>query len=445
MSLQLSSLQLTDCQKVLGVDYTNLKALCRINGLKLSDSNSYQSTEEAHKHFMNSYQKIFLRPQNLVIKKDSKIRDKLQASKSQVFQDMNRNQGHKRQTQETHMNYVIKALKKIPILRSQLEHRDIHKMLKVFPCLTAQLSRLELQQISTIAIVETWDRAQIIFGHNGFYLILKGSVRLYSQETSNKAVDPKGPVLGVGASFGSFEPPSPTGTEVDLTAQCTLTQEPCEILQISHSGYARLKKEIQAHIYVLKETLIQGCQFYLQWPKFSIHRLADLIQMKRFPPNHVLVKEGKVSPFAAYIRKGECHMLQDIHFLKKTPQETKGSRVKFIVVGKLGPMESFGEVSILLNRPSPCSIVTATEIQVGIIQPDALKGLDSVTLSLMLQTAQPTYGNLSQDEMNLEYVRQGSLKEWDHVKKKVLSEALFYNGIQEGHRLTREGLSFCLE
>lgn len=52
----------------------------------------------------------------------------------------------------------------------------------------------------------------------------------------------------------------------------------------------------------------------------------------------------------------------------------QGSRIKFVVVGKLGPMESFGEVSILLDQPSPCSIVTATEVQVGIIQPDALKG-----------------------------------------------------------------------
>ncbi|CAB1340800.1 unnamed protein product [Coregonus sp. 'balchen'] len=300
-----------------------------------------------------------------------------------------------------------------PIERSQLEHHAIHKMLKVFPCLTAHLSRQELQQISTIAIIETWDRAQIIFGHNGFYLILKGSVTPYTQETSKEAVDPK-------------------VTEAGITIQCTLTQEPCEILKISHSGYAKLKKEILAQNYALKESLIQGCHFYLQWPKLSIDRLANLIQMKNLPANHVLVKEGKVCHFVAYIREGECNILQDINSLMRTPQE-KGSRIKFVVVGKLGPMESFGEVSILLDQPSPCSIVTATEVQVGIIQPDALKGLDSVTSALMLQTAQPTYGKLSQEEINKEYIRQERHKEWDHIKKRVLSDALLYNGIQQGN------------
>ncbi|XP_020364713.1 cyclic nucleotide-binding domain-containing protein 1 [Oncorhynchus kisutch] len=434
MQLHPSSLQRKDDQQILGIDYSNLKALCRIHGLRLRDSNRYQSTEEAHNNFMNSYRNIFILPKKMVAQNpfqtDSKVApgpEKLKASESQ---EVNRNQGHGRQTQETLINQMIKALKKFPIERSQLEHHSIHKMLKVFPCLTAHLSRHELQQISTIAIIETWDRAQIIFGHNGFYLILKGSVAPYTQERSKEAVDPKGSVIGVGGSFGSFEPPA--GTEAGITIQCTLTQETCEILKISHSGYAKLKKEILAQNYALKESLIQGCHFYLQWPKLSIDRLANIIQMKNLPAKHVLAKEGKVCPFVAYIREGECNILQDINSLMRTPQE-KGSRIKFVVVGKLGPMESFGEVSILLDQPSPCSIVTATEVQVGIIQPDALKGLDSVTSALMLQTAQPTYGKLSREEINKEYIRQERHKEWDHIKKRVLSDALLYNGIQQGN------------
>ncbi|XP_010904321.5 cyclic nucleotide-binding domain-containing protein 1 [Esox lucius] len=385
---------------------------------------------------MNSYQKIFLQPKKVVpyipIQAVSKIApspERLEASESQTFQGVNRGQGHRRQNQETLINHVINALKKFPIERSQLEHQSIHKMLKMVPCLTAHLSREELWQISTIAIIETWDKEQIIFGHNGFYLILKGSVRPFSQETSKEAVDLKGPVIGVGGSFGSLEPPA--ATEVGFTIHCTITQELCEILKISHLGYAMMKKEILAQNNALKESLIQGCQFYLQWPKLSIKRLANLIQMKNFPPNHVLVKEGMVCPFVAYIRDGECNILQDINFLKKIPLE-KGRRMKYVVVGKLGPMESFGEVSILLDQPSPCSITTATEVQMGLIQTDALKGLDSVTVSLMLQTAQPTYGKLSQDEIKQEYMRQERLKEWEHVKKRVLSDALFYNGIQPG-------------
>ena len=43
-------------------------------------------------------------------------------------------------------------------------------------------------------------------------------------------------------------------------------------------------------------------------------------------------------------------------------------------MGKLKEAESFGEVSVLEAEPITCSIVTASDIQLGIITPDRLKG-----------------------------------------------------------------------
>ncbi|KAM6953120.1 cyclic nucleotide-binding domain-containing protein 1 [Aplochiton taeniatus] len=356
--------------------------------------------------------------------------------------------------------------------RSHLELLSIQKLLKVFPHLANQLSRQEFKQICTITIIESWDRGQIIFAETGFYLILKGTVRPYAWHSTVEALDPSGPTIGVGGSFGSLEAPDPVNESV--VVPCMMTQESCEILKISHCGFAKLKQDIQSENYAMKEALIQGCQFYLQWPKLSIDRLAALIQMRTFPANHgnhweqkatttnhppnspylsscasvspvmvyrvhvslclLMSREGKVCSFVAFIREGECNVLQDVHTVIKTPLEKRcqSVRIKSVVVGKLGPMESFGEVSILLDQPSPCSIVTATEVQFGILQPEDLKALDQVTTSLMLQTAQPTYGNLSQEEIHKDYLRQERRKEWEHIKKKVLNDSLFYNGIQEG-------------
>ena len=47
---------------------------------------------------------------------------------------------------------------------------------------------------------------------------------------------------------------------------------------------------------------------------------------------------------------------------------------KQVVMGKLDATQSFGEVSIILNEPVTCSIVTATEVDVAIIEPHRLKG-----------------------------------------------------------------------
>ncbi|KAK7118602.1 hypothetical protein R3I94_022180 [Phoxinus phoxinus] len=404
------------------IDYTQLTQLNQLN-------ESISSTEEAHQKFMKLYKGIFLRPQTSLprIQLKSKIQPPVKLRVYESVQEVSRHQPHGKLAQDSSTNHVIKALKKFPSERSQSEHHVIYKLLKGIHSLTSQLGSQELKQISTVTTVETWDRGQIIFGHNGFCLILKGSVKPFSHETIKE--DQAASTIAAGGSFGSCEPVN--AIDGDANIQCVLTLETCEILKISRSGYEKVKKDILAQDHHVKMSLIQGCQLYLHWPKLSINHLVDSIQLKTFPANQVLVKEGKICPFVAFIGRGDCNILQDVGSLKKTVDK-KGCRIRFVLVGKLGPKQSFGEVSILLNQPSPCTIITATEVHGGIIQPECLKGLDSVTTSLILQTAQPMCGKLSEEEVMKEFLTQERMKKWEHEKSKILSDALFYNGVHPG-------------
>ncbi|XP_051538342.1 cyclic nucleotide-binding domain-containing protein 1 [Myxocyprinus asiaticus] len=378
---------------------------------------------------MNSYQRIFLRPQTSLPRAHckSRIQSPVRLRVSESIQEVIRHQPHGKLAQESLINHVIKALKKLPVERSQAEHHVIYKLLKGIDSLTFQLSPQELKQISTIATIETWDRGQIIFGHNRFYIVLKGSVKPYNHETLKE--DQRVSMITVGGFFGSFG--SINAVDGGAIVQCVLTLESCKILKISGTCYEKLKKDILAQDHAFKVSLIQACQLYLHWHKFSINHLANAMHLKTFPANQVLVKEGEVCPFVVFIGRGECNILQDVGLLMK-PMDKKSCRIKFVVVGKLGPKQSFGEVSILLHKPSPCTVITATEVHGGIIQPEALKELDQVTTSLILQTAQPICGKLSEEEVMKEFLTQERMKKWEHEKRKILSDALFHNGVHPG-------------
>ncbi|CAL8311760.1 unnamed protein product [Merluccius merluccius] len=300
-------------------------------------------------------------------------------------------QAQVKQSRDGLISQATKGLRKFPIHRSRQEKQAIQKMLRGFSCLTSQMSAEELRCIADIGIVEAWERGHAVFANYGFYVILKGSVRPYDPDSSGTEKDPKGPVV-----------------------------------------------EVQAKSFAQKELLISSCRSYSQWPALSIQTLAHLLTVRRFPANYVLVKAGKVPPFVGFIGEGECDVRQSTRCLvantaptdrqHRTGPDIKGVRVQTVVVGKLAAADSFGEVSLLMEQPSPCSVVTATEAQVGVIQADMMKGLDPVTISLILQSTKDTYGKLTQEELSREYVRQQKAKQWESFKIKVIREALFYKG-----------------
>jgi CRP-like cAMP-binding protein len=87
-----------------------------------------------------------------------------------------------------------------------------------------------------------------------------------------------------------------------------------------------------------------------------------------------LTSEGYRSPFIGFISSGDCHVLRKVdvpHIYKKTGVKEK--RMKQVVIGKLRPEESFGEISVVLKEPMSCTIVTENECRIGIIPCEKIK------------------------------------------------------------------------
>ncbi|KAJ8376923.1 hypothetical protein SKAU_G00075030 [Synaphobranchus kaupii] len=257
MSVQANALSLQCCgdQIITGIDYTRLEALCGISGL--GDSSDSKSTEEAHKDFMSSYPKIFLRPKKatpyIPLPSDIKpmhIPVRGRRGGSSASWDMGRSQNHSRLKRDHLIGQTLQALRKLPIERSQVDQQDICRTLNAFPCLSALLSNQELQQISSIAILESWEREQTIFGCSGVHLVLRGTV-------------------GVGGCFGSLE--EQDTDEARKITQCAVTQDNCEIMRIPRAAYTKLTqvsapvpnshRSFEAQNSALRESIIQSCPF----------------------------------------------------------------------------------------------------------------------------------------------------------------------------------------
>ncbi|XP_078253365.1 cyclic nucleotide-binding domain-containing protein 1 isoform X3 [Rhinoraja longicauda] len=110
----------------------------------------------------------------------------------------------------------------------------------------------------------------------------------------------------------------------------------------------------------------------------------------------------------------------------------KQSEVKHILMEKLIENQSFGEISIILREPFTCTIITATEVELGVISESDLLGLEEVYRMLIQQTAEPILGNLTQEEVNNRYIFLEKEKQWKRFKDKVIKETILYRGIKPG-------------
>ncbi|KTF86597.1 hypothetical protein cypCar_00040812 [Cyprinus carpio] len=226
-------------------------------------------------------------------------------------QEVSRHQPRGKLAQESLMNHVIKALKKLtrdslavsrrttePAAKLRLltaatfEETDLFLFSLSHTSMAAKLCALaEGRGITNLVNRGGFVNPEIktaklcvrrsFFGHNGFYLVLKGSVKTFNHETLKE--DQTVSTIAAGGSFGCCEPLS--AVDGGAIIQCVMTLETCEILKISRSGYEKLKKDILAQDHEVKVSLIQGCQLYLHWPKLSINHLVDGMQLKTFPAN----------------------------------------------------------------------------------------------------------------------------------------------------------------
>ncbi|XP_042780298.1 cyclic nucleotide-binding domain-containing protein 1 [Panthera leo] len=437
------------------IDYGQLNALCHMRGLQSSQS-SY-SILSAHNMFIKQYPKIFLKKKTRLPKlfKQEEKREPTEGTEElqpQQPDDSHNIAIHVKKARggptlyepkklEEKLVEFLDILKKLPIYRTLREHRTVWKMLKTIPDLTSQLTDEHLKTLSRSVISETWVKGSTVVGNDGFYIILKGSARpqtkaykdLIDENESASSFIPQSfqgfvsnedfknilaemhtpscdPMLRQWSTFGTLEVTAQT--ESDTKEYSVITEEDCEILKIPAKDYVRLKSENIKLENKEKMKLIHKCPYYEEWPTLSICELVALIKWKKFPPGHVIVESGKIISFVAYIYSGYCNIYRNIVGLMKLQPKKVKKNQKLVCMGKLNEKESFGEISVLLQVPFTCTIVTGKEVEMAIIEDKDLFELDPVTKQLMLHTAKPTFGHLKDD--------------------KTMKNSLYYNGIIPG-------------
>ncbi|XP_066122534.1 cyclic nucleotide-binding domain-containing protein 1 [Saccopteryx bilineata] len=299
---------------------------------------------------------------------------------------------------EEKLEEFLAILKKVPIHRTKREHNTVWKMLKTIPDLTSQLTDELLKTLSKNVISETWVKGSTVIGNDGFYVILKGQARpqlqrydsLIEEIGSTASFIPQSSHSFVFSNYSengvlaethtllcdtTLRPWSTFGT-LEVASQIYLepsdytviTEEDCEILKIPAKKYAKLKEEKAKLENKQTVKLLHKCPYYEQWPISAINELVLLVKWKKFPPGHVMVESGNIISFVAYINSGHCNIYRNIVGLMKV-QSKKVKKIKRLVyMGQLKKQESFGEISVLLQVPFTCTVITGEQVEMAIIE-----------------------------------------------------------------------------
>ncbi|XP_007488133.1 cyclic nucleotide-binding domain-containing protein 1 isoform X4 [Monodelphis domestica] len=484
------------------IDYEQLEKLCEIKGLKAGKKS--RSTEEAHELFMKNYKNIFqkkkvilpyipLPPPKMVSSQTTEIsatedfhnisnylkeihgnsaRELAQQFKNNLEELITILKKFNSEYLTPHVVYIMRMqLKKIevwtcPMYRTRGERHFVYKMMITMPDLASQLTQEDFKSISQNITAETWSKGSTVVAHDGFYVILRGTVQpqcrtykkmihlepseFYSltpspcesveKEDSFKedamadyeAIYPFLMSLGPCSGFGTLvELPEP---DLDSNLYTLKMDEDCELLKINAKDYAKIKRE-QAKVEKMKrEKLIHRCPNYKNWPRLSVSELTEHIKWKRFPPGHVLVTDGEIISFVAYIHSGFCKVYKDVIGLMKYQLKKMKKKRRDVFMGKLQENESFGEISVLLQIPFTCTIITGCDVELGIIDAEDILELDWVTQKLLVQTAEQTFGYLTEEEVQNEYITRRQHKEWKRFKNKTMQDSLDYKGVKPENR-----------
>lgn len=464
------------------VDYEALSWLCSIQGLASRDNPV--SSQEAHKLFMGNYKQMFVpQPQKIgfpvhaekraiaaksfsdsesvhatadVTMDTQKAPIRMEYQKEVFSHNIKDYLAHlhkeRRSEDPNHIRFenvktLRRLLRKLPFARTAADNDKIFSILKTFTFFADNISNNLLKELCVVAQLEIWkEQAFTVFGTTGLHLLLKGQVAPLSQPhlltgLEDHKLDLRSPtpllentdtVLEVGDCFGTLlkiDGKEPTSRFLSVKTM----DANCEFMKISVSDYSRVNVQIQQREQTEKLNLLLGCSQYKLWPRQPLQQVASLIEWISYPPNTVIVSEGYKAPFIGFIKSGDCHVLRQVDVLHKLRTGRKEKRTKQVVMGKLGPSDSFGETSLLMGDLMTCSIVTATDMKLGVVRPERLHELDEVTVQLFKQSNTATFGNLTKEDIQNEYIQQEQKREWNEFKHSMVVNVINSNGIRPGY------------
>lgn len=212
-----------------------------------------------------------------------------------------------------------------------------------------------------------------------------------------------------------------------------VTLGPCEFLKISARDFEKTRQLVDGKETSQKLDLIQSCRLFENWPKVALNKVVNLIRWKAFRPGEVLVNEGESCQVIGFISEGTCLLKRSIDVAKTHRDGTKARHQKQVTIGKLEPGDSFGECTVLRDQPIAYSIVTASNVQLGVISEHDFNEVDEVTKCLLSQCYEAIDNNMSEEELQKQYIEQQKQKEWIKFKRSVLRDVIHHRSILPGY------------
>ncbi|KAK3085643.1 hypothetical protein FSP39_006527 [Pinctada imbricata] len=422
------------------IDYEKLRWLCEIDGLKGNEQRSSMVTltQRATGKSSEAEKK---EPKKLYPIDDitHDIRDYMPLFHKQ------RKSERPEHVRSDNLKTLRKLLKKLPFERTATENDKVCSILKTFDFFKEKIDGNVLKELCVVAVLEQWkDPGFTVFGRSGLYMVLKGKVKPITYpylNEDNEPQDSRAPtplltdenedVLKPGDCFGTL-----TKVKRDQGSRIfsveTIDQN-CEFLKISSSDYTRVIEQIKHRNHTEKVNLLLSCGQYQLWPKQPVLKVADLIEWMALPPNTLIASEGYKAPYIGFIKKGECHVLRQVDVMHTLRNGRREKRTKQVVMGKLKDSESFAELSVLLDEPITCTILTSSNVELGVIKKDRIRELDDDTTKLFQQSNERTFGSLTKNDIQEEYMNQELKREWNEFKHGVMMEVINYKGIRPGY------------
>ncbi|XP_048759035.2 cyclic nucleotide-binding domain-containing protein 1-like [Ostrea edulis] len=459
------------------IDYEKLRMLCNIDGLKGRDL--AETTQDAHDEFIRNYDQIFAKPpKKSGYPNHSEKRSEQRSSNASVT---NRATGktsevvkpkgkefpidtvthdirdympllHKQRKSEDpehvrldNLRTLRKLLRKLPFERSLPEIEKIFSILQTFDFFKNKVPSKVLRELCVVGVLEQWKEPGFtVFGKAGLHMVLRGAVKPitnpYLNESNevpeSRSVTPLVPEetqkeLVAGDCFGTL---TKVKREQGSKIFSVVTVQPnCEFLKISSTDYMRVIEQIKQREHTEKVNLLLSCGQYQLWPKQPVLKVAELIEWMSAPPNSLLVSEKYKAPYIGFIKSGVCHVLKQVEVMHTHTNGKREKKTKQVVVGKLKESQSFSELSVLLDEPIDCTILTDKNVELGIIRKERITELDDDTKKLFQQSAEPTFGNLKKSDIQEEYMNQKLKSEWSQFKRGVVMDVINSRGIRPGY------------
>ncbi|XP_060566986.1 cyclic nucleotide-binding domain-containing protein 1-like isoform X1 [Ruditapes philippinarum] len=474
-----TSFKLPKLEKPPAIDYDKLRELCSIDGLKDVQNGVSQTSDEAHETFMQSYKSVFVqKPKKLGFPIHSEQREQLKSSMLSITHNATgktmesdkkkvkkewpidkithdirdympllhkqRKTKNPALIREQNIKTLRRLSRKLPFQRTASDNDEIFNILRTISFFKENVPEHILKELCVVAVHETWkDPEFTIFGNTGLHLVLNGIVnpvtKPWLNEDDGQSLRTPTPLsdlstteIKVGQCFGTLRKVDGRGASSKVYSVVTADNN-CEFLKIPSADYARVIEQIKQREHTEKVNLLLSCGQYKLWPRQPLLQVAELIEWISYPPNTVIVSEGYMAPFIGFIKTGECHILRMVEVMHTLSNGKREKRTKQVVMGRLGASESFAELSVLLNEQITCSVVTATEMTLGVIRPEKIKDLDEVTIQLFKQSNNRTFGDLTKDDIQEEYMQQELKREWNEFKHGVLLDVINSRGIRPGY------------